>query len=73
MNALITMLLTTLAVFGIVMAIMSVGVIFTGRCIRGTCGSSVQGPNGEDLSCDTCPNKKAGECPKDQEEELAIH
>jgi hypothetical protein len=72
MGTVLTMLLMTFAVFGIAMAIMSVGVIFSGRCMRGTCGSTV-GPDGEELSCDTCPNKKEGTCPKDQDEELVLN
>ena len=42
--------------------IMSVGVMFTGRCIRGSCGGEeITGPNGELLNCDTCPVRKERE------------
>jgi len=54
--------LLSLAVFAIVILIMSVGVIFSGRCIRGSCGGEeVVGPNGELLNCDTCPVRKERE------------
>ena len=55
-------LLLTTAVFAIVILIMSVGVIFSGRCIRGSCGGEeIIGPNGELLNCDTCPVRKERE------------
>lgn len=48
--------LVTIAVFAIVVLIMSIGVIFSGRCIRGSCGGEeILGPDGELLNCDTCP------------------
>jgi len=47
-----------LAVFGIAFAAMAVGVMLSGRCLRGSCGGSgVTGPDGESLSCATCPNR----------------
>ena len=47
--------LLTLAVFAVVLAGMSVGVIFGNRRIRGSCGgaSQVGGRHG-DISCDAC-------------------
>ena len=40
----------------IVMVGMSVGVLFSNKCLRGSCGGpEVIGPDGESLSCDTCP------------------
>lgn len=54
--------LLTVALFAIVILIMSIGVIFSGRCIRGSCGGEeVIGPNGELLNCDTCPVRKERE------------
>ncbi len=48
--------LVTIAVFALVVLIMSIGVIFSGRCIRGSCGGEeIIGPKGELLNCDTCP------------------
>jgi len=52
------LLLLTVAVVGIVMAAMAVGVIFSNRCLRGSCGGAeVFGPDGESLNCDSCPLK----------------
>jgi hypothetical protein len=53
--------LLTLGGMAIVMAIMAVGVIFDGRCLRGSCGGpDVTGPNGDALACATCPRRKTG-------------
>ena len=50
------LLIITVLVFGVVMLAMAVGLIFTGRCIRGHCGDEpLYGPDGELLNCDTCP------------------
>lgn len=49
----------TFAGFLIAAAIMSVGVAFSGRCLRGSCGGEgAVGPDGEPLTCATCPNRK---------------
>jgi len=49
----------TLAIFGIAIAAMAIGVIFSGRCLRGSCGGpEAAGPDGESLSCATCPNRR---------------
>lgn len=55
-----TVLLVTIAFFAIIMLIMSVGVVFSGRCLRGSCGGSeeVIGPDGEPIRCSTCPKRK---------------
>ena len=48
-------LLSTIAV-ALVMLIMAVGVIFSNRCLRGSCGGgAVLGFDGEPLACDACP------------------
>jgi len=53
------LLLITLAAFALIMLVMSVGVIFSGRCLRGSCGGpSVLTADGEPLTCATCPNRK---------------
>ena len=50
--------LLTLGGMAIVMAIMAVGVVFSGRCLRGSCGGpDVTGPAGESLACATCPRR----------------
>lgn len=54
------------AVFGLAMAGLSVGVIFSDRRLRGSCGGdSVLGPDGNPLSCGACPKKAAEVCPSD--------
>ena len=46
-------------IMGGVMAIMAVGLVFGNRCLRGSCGGpDVLGPDGESLSCATCPHRK---------------
>lgn len=58
MTALLPMLLITLVAFGTAVAFMAVGVIFGRKCLRGSCGGTpVFGPDGEPLTCATCPNK----------------
>lgn len=42
-------------------AAMAIGVIFKRPCLRGSCGgAAVHGPNGQKLSCATCPNRRRG-------------
>jgi uncharacterized protein len=58
------LVLLTLVFFGVIVLAMSVGVIFTGRCIRGSCGGqAIYDAQGEMLNCDSCPVRK--ENPKD--------
>ncbi len=57
----------TIIIVAIAMAFMAVGVIFRGRCLRGSCGGGpLEGPDGEDLTCATCPRRK------EHEEEAAL-
>jgi hypothetical protein len=54
-----TLVLVTVAVMALAMAGMAVGVIFSNKCLRGSCGGpEVLGPDGQSLSCDTCPLKE---------------
>lgn len=54
-----TTLLLTLAVFAVAMLVMAVGVIMRRPCLRGSCGGpEAVGPDGEPLTCATCPNRK---------------
>ncbi|HXV59430.1 MAG TPA: hypothetical protein VEK15_01965 [Vicinamibacteria bacterium] len=47
-----------LAVIGLAMLAMGIGVILKRPCLRGSCGGpEVTGANGESLSCETCPNR----------------
>ena len=58
MNLLVAMLVAFLF-FGAIVAAMAIGVIFRGKCIRGSCGGEAMfGPDGELLNCDTCPVRK---------------
>jgi len=50
------------AIMGGAMTLMAVGIIFGNRCLRGSCGGpDVVDPDGESLSCDTCPHRKTDE------------
>ena len=41
------------------MAIMAVGVVLSGRCLRGSCGGpDVLGPDGDSIRCAGCPNRR---------------
>ncbi len=49
----------TVAVIALGMLAMAVGVIGSGRCLRGSCGGpEARDANGESLSCATCPNRE---------------
>ncbi len=51
--------LLTLTVIAIVMVAMAVGLFFKRPCLRGSCGGpDTVGPDGELISCATCPNRK---------------
>lgn len=53
------LVLIVAVIMGGVMTIMAVGLIFGGRCLRGSCGGpDVIGPDGESLSCATCPHRE---------------
>jgi len=51
-------LMLALAAFGVAFAAMAIGVMLSGRCLRGSCGGpEAAGPKGERLSCAGCPNR----------------
>lgn len=55
----ILLLFISLVAFGLIVLLMAVGVIFRGRCIRGSCGGeAIYDVDGELLNCDTCPVRK---------------
>jgi hypothetical protein len=59
LDTLLPVFLLALLAIGIAVAAMAVGVIFKRPCLRGSCGgSAVLGPDGNKLSCATCPNRK---------------
>jgi hypothetical protein len=52
------LVLLVIALMALVMLAMAVGVLLTGRCLRGSCGGpDILGPNGETLLCATCPSR----------------
>jgi hypothetical protein len=52
-------LLATLAIIGIAVLGMALGVMTTGRCLRGSCGGpEVRLADGRSLSCADCPNRR---------------
>ena len=54
----LTTFLLTLAVIGIAVGIMSIGLLSKNRCLRGSCGGSeVLDSQGESLRCGACPRK----------------
>jgi hypothetical protein len=45
---------------GVAVAAMAIGVMFKRPCLRGSCGGpKVIGPDGEAISCASCPNRDA--------------
>ena len=58
--------LLSMGLFSLCFAGMAVGVLFSDRALRGSCGGeSVRGPGGEALSCGACPKKAHAVCPSD--------
>ncbi|MEZ4237868.1 MAG: hypothetical protein R3F59_17310 [Myxococcota bacterium] len=58
-------ILLTIAVFGLAMGGLGIGLI-AGRALRGSCGGlSAVGPDGEPMSCGACPKREAEVCPSD--------
>ncbi len=59
--------LITLAAFGLAVAAMAVGLIFSGRCMRGSCGGAeLRTRDGLSLRCLVCPNRRRpGNGPRD--------
>ena len=53
-----TVILISVALVGLIMLAMAIGVIAGRPCLRGSCGGpEVAGPDGVPLSCATCPNR----------------
>jgi hypothetical protein len=64
-----TLFLLSLTVIAIAMLIMAVGVIFSGRCLHGSCGGpEVLTSGGESLSCAACPRRKERERKRQEEQ-----
>ena len=57
--ALLPVFLAALVLVGVAVAAMAIGVMMKRPCLRGSCGgAAVTGPDGQKLSCETCPNRK---------------
>jgi len=70
---LLTAFFLTIIFFAFAMLIMGVGVIFSNRCLQGSCGGpSAFGPDGEDLRCAGCPKRDEEECEANQEPESIV-
>lgn len=58
-QALALIFVLVLIAIGAAVAAMAVGVMFKRPCLRGSCGgAAVRGPDGQKLSCATCPNRQ---------------
>jgi hypothetical protein len=58
--------LATVALFGLLFAAMSIGVILSSRALKGSCGGDpVRGPDGLPMICGVCPSKENDVCPSD--------
>ncbi len=56
------LLALTIAAIAIVMFAMAIGVVMKRPCLRGSCGGpEVLDPNGDAVSCETCPNRNKSE------------
>jgi hypothetical protein len=56
------LIVITAALIALIMLAMAVGVVFKNRCLRGSCGGpEILDPNGDPLSCATCPNRNKQE------------
>jgi hypothetical protein len=59
LSALLPVFLVVLALLGLGVLGMAVGVIFKRPCLRGSCGGpALHTVGGEKISCATCPNRK---------------
>jgi hypothetical protein len=53
-----TIFFLSVLVVGLAMLIMAVGVIFSNRCLRGSCGGEkIFDSEGKELVCDACPHR----------------
>jgi hypothetical protein len=57
--SLLTVFVLALLLIGAGVLAMAVGVIFRRPCLRGSCGGKgITTPDGQRLSCATCPNRQ---------------
>jgi len=53
------LLFLTIGFFALAMLVMSIGVIVSGRCLRGSCGGPpILDSAGAPITCVTCPNRQ---------------
>ena len=58
-DSLLPVFLAVLAIVGVAVAGMAIGVMMKRPCLRGSCGGpAVTAPDGRKLSCETCPNRR---------------
>ena len=58
--------LLTIGVFAICMTGLAVGILFSNRGLRGSCGGAeVVGGESDAISCGACPKQEAEICPSD--------
>ncbi|QDU56088.1 FAD:protein FMN transferase [Aeoliella mucimassa] len=72
-STMLTYFLITLGVFGIAVIAMAVGVIFSNRCVKGTCGglANMQDGNGK-TACELCSNPSPTCSGKPEQEESRV-
>jgi hypothetical protein len=64
----------TILAIGMLMAAMAIGVIFSRKSLRGSCGGAdVVDCDGESLACGSCPNKAENQARKAKQNELLHH
>ena len=57
-GAFVPVFIAALAMIGMALAVMAIGVMFRRPCLRGSCGGpALKAPGGESLSCAMCPNR----------------
>jgi hypothetical protein len=67
LSVLTPVFLITLAAFGLAVAGMAVGVIFSGRCLHGSCGGpALRTRDGLSLRCMVCPNRRRRDAQSDE-------
>ena len=64
----------TILAIGMLMTAMAIGVIFSRKSLRGSCGGAdVVDCDGESLACGACPNKAGNQARKAKQNELLQH
>lgn len=61
-------ILLAIVVFAVCMLAFSVGLLFKGRCLRGSCGGEPMRVGNVTLGCGSCPKRADNTCPAPTEE-----